>query len=1194
MAPTGKDSGAHGRRKSLSIFSKGALPSITHTNVDSEKFAESEQKDKKKTHRRGSIFGLGSSASLDLTPDIITRPATSENAESFKLRGRGGHKAKSSSIFGSMSRRSMLSIDDDDDRFMAVSGSPSEDCAVLSPAISLTKAVLHHGEVQTTSSMFRKKKEYLVLTDTHLIRFKSISKASEVFPSIPPTHGRASTTRHPSTASIGSLQDIQSNHSHSSGDGETRIPLEQIVSVYKIEDGRHFSTTEIVYLDEEYAGVGSIQLMMPDPKQADTWRTAICDATEQAKLLMAQPYPKRIVQYLIDIVSSANDYSPDHFQVFRVVRRAAIPRSGKSSAEDLQKLGASVFYMVIGINRIYMIPLPDYTSKFLVSKASRNIFGIVTLVAINVQHSDDRFELGFRMPLHPLTLLELAASGTRDIAVALFRALQFLRPTWLEHYIHYHGPSRLPDIAESSPYPADEEYGCFDRTLSAFCIAYNCDPTNIRYAVDWNVEDAPEFALFPPANTPQYTIFELLSVMRALRYNESFRSISFKDIDLHGLHGLHDTCGSELVDLANRGGIPISLVPALKPQERSLLYQEVQSLVLKSRQLRRLNFANCLPRRRPRDTFDEEGGAYEKDPGCEIVAAIMPVCRTGLTEVTWVILNGIELGETDFDDLLLSLGTPTSRFRAIECSHSGLNDRLIMQLLSHLERQSQTLEVINIADNPGRLQLDRFEVSMSRFTHIRKLDLSRITRTSGDEPLLSTEVMLTWRLEELIMNGITVNDMTLDAIAAYLTSDMSENLSVLQMDQCNLTGSHVALLMRAMTRTPGQARELQLHVSANRLEKGIDEIVTAMRENYGPTRLIIQMIEFTKEEYFKQLLEALRSNTIIRSLDISKASLPYDASPDTCDTLRLLFAENSTLEELDISGEHAHLEVTRFGIGLNHALTGLKDNTSLKVLRIEYQNLGLEGANTLASVLAENKGLTHIYCEHNDINLQGFTILVNAIAQNHTILHLPFMRHDQDESIKRIGDSMRDYRRNGSKESNIKSIQRRFTQLSIKSGKEKDPTPQDLDEVIRVLLGKWEEQGERLAVLLDRNMKIANGAEEYTIGGPGILDDDILRPTTALSDWGIFEHVMNNTTPKVELGNPVDEHSDGTIDLPPEDPDTSPDEILASQESPLLHKLDVGLPPILFGNPDSLLPEVPVSTGSLFEMEELSVFNMDK
>jgi hypothetical protein len=32
--------------------------------------------------------------------------------------------------------------------------------------------------------------------------------------------------------------------------------LGQIVTVYKVEDGRPFFTTEVVYLDEDYHGVG--------------------------------------------------------------------------------------------------------------------------------------------------------------------------------------------------------------------------------------------------------------------------------------------------------------------------------------------------------------------------------------------------------------------------------------------------------------------------------------------------------------------------------------------------------------------------------------------------------------------------------------------------------------------------------------------------------------------------------------------------------------------------------------------------------------------------------------------------------------------------------------------------------------------------------------------------------------------------
>lgn len=64
-----------------------------------------------------------------------------------------------------------------------------------------------------------------------------------------------------------------------------------------------------------------------------------------------------------------------------------------------------------------------------------------------------------------------------------------------------------------------------------------------------------------------------------------------------------------------------------------------------------MDFGGCLPRRRPKDNFDIEGQEVEKDPGCEIVAALLPLCRGRLTNVSWIILSGIELGETDLDDI---------------------------------------------------------------------------------------------------------------------------------------------------------------------------------------------------------------------------------------------------------------------------------------------------------------------------------------------------------------------------------------------------------------------------------------------------------------------------------------------------------------------------------------------------------------
>jgi hypothetical protein len=81
---------------------------------------------------------------------------------------------------------------------------------------------------------------------------------------------------------------------------------------------------------------------------------------------------------------------------------------------------------------------------------------------------------------------------------------------------------------------------------------------------------------------------------------------------------------------------------------------------------------------------------------------------------------------------------------------------------------------------------------------------------------------------------------------------------------------------------------------------------------------------------------------------------------------------------------------------------GLKKNRSLKVLKIEHQKLGLQGASTLASVLEGNNSLLEVYCDNNEINLQSFTVLVKGLRQNKNILHVPPMTHDREQSLARI------------------------------------------------------------------------------------------------------------------------------------------------------------------------------------------------
>jgi hypothetical protein len=412
MAPSGKEESTKSRRKSLNPFTRNSLPGLAHINTSignehtgfADGDSDTQKKERKKLGKRHSAFSIGPSTNHEVGPsqDGSLSPSNSNGSHSPRVRPRTLQKGRPTSIFGSLGKRSMTYVDEEEVDNFATSApeSPWED-GHQEWKTTLNKNVLYHGEVQTESGMFRKKKEYLVLTDSHLIRFKSQSRASEAFPSIPHAYGRAGGTRHLSTTSVGSLQEVQSNHSHTSAEGENRVPLSQIVTAYRVEDGRPFFTTEVVYLDEEYHGVGSIQLMLYDPTDADLWLSSIRGAAQKARLLQEEPFPARIIKYLVRILEGLHDYDPNHFQVFRVVRRAPLVKSGKSSSssDDLQKLAGTVFYMVIGINSIHLIPVPDFSDssrRLLVPKANRHTHGIVTLYRINMLSGDDRFELAFR------------------------------------------------------------------------------------------------------------------------------------------------------------------------------------------------------------------------------------------------------------------------------------------------------------------------------------------------------------------------------------------------------------------------------------------------------------------------------------------------------------------------------------------------------------------------------------------------------------------------------------------------------------------------------------------------------------------------------------------------------------------------------------------------------------------------------
>lgn len=1107
------------KRKSLSLFRPSVTPMTPIHDVQKPETPATLLKKRNPIP----LFSNGPSSSPTSTPPIIIpegsdlqRASSTSSTDRLLLRTRPRslQKARPSSLFGSL--RSLHSLQDEDENLARSSSIPSSLHSINSsgggPGAGFTvldiagSVVLHHGETQSTGSMFRKRSQYLVLTETHLVRFKSQNRASEMFPAIPASLGKSNSIRHSRISSSGSLHEL-----HASSESYYVVRLNHIVAIHKLDDGRPYFSIEIAHMDEETNHASAMTLQLNDPRESDLWLSCVRAAAEKARLIDPLPFTQNLIEYTARALEQERDYDPNQFHMFKVVQRAT-RSGGRSSSDDLAKLNSNICILAIGVYKIHLVPLPRLTRTASSTSLSDLIgasHGITTLTSLNMQSSDDTFQLNFRVPLRQSTVLYLASSCVTDIALWIRQAADFLRPEWLEQPFTWNVPQNLDN--ELLPVPSkDEDNACFDRTLTAYCAAYGLDTSKIRYLIDHQCEDAPAFQLLRPADPGRikYTLLELLAVMRALRYNETFTTISFASIDLNILHGIRDQQGWDHVPWTTRSGEPL-LIPQ---QENSwLLVQEVQALALKSRKLRRLDFSYSLTRKAQGDAVQEVG--------CGLCEALFPLCAKQLTNVDWIIMSGITLVDVDIDFFYAAAIEKSCHFRALDLGRCGLMDRSMNTVLQAISHQGATMESLDLSGNPARLDPDVLQQQTHGFGYLRKINLSNVCRTSGPYPLIAADILLAWKLEEIDFSGTALNEQSVDAISTYLRSSQSDTLRSLRLDQCQMTGSNLASLLNAMDRGVDMVRDLHLFVADNRLEQRHDMFVDVISRSITPSHMTIQMLEYSSEHYFGDLIGALSNNKSLKYLDLSKASLPVDASDKTCEALRRMFTKNKTLEVLDLSGEEAHLEVANFGIGLNHALTGLKNNDTLKILRIEHQRLGLRGASTLASVLEVNRGLREILCENNEINLQAFTVLVSSLAQNTSLLYLPLMDNDRAVSLKKIDrevDGLRESVAVLSTKATVKktlgaaiSTQRSFSSR-IHDRSRAAPQAYRNDREVMAVVGslsqQWDSESAKLQGYLMRNHNLAHGI---------VVEDHMPEPVDGLAVT--FGDTSLDLTPRAEV-----------------------------------------------------------------------------
>ncbi|KAI5803240.1 hypothetical protein EDC01DRAFT_628028 [Geopyxis carbonaria] len=1053
---TGGSVGHSRRRKSFAFFHR---PSVLH-NSDISPWA-SQDDISPKPRPKSALFGSSSD-----THEISTMLSTQS------LRSKGLTKTSTSrprSMFGSLKPYEITSP------MVESSASSSLESSYSGTAQPHDSVIVHSGEVVTGAGLLRRKKEYFVLTNRELLRYKSEQKANEAF-----GFGGINASVRPSSVATMMGDLIIEQH-------KLVTMMNQVVAVYHPGgDAEVDSSVQVDYFEGggvSSSGVpSSTVLVAASPTEAQLWIDRLRSVSLQARVESPPlAFPESTVEYIARRLESEKDYSPTHFQVFRVVQRSGKTTNRTNSIEDFQKMYSTICYLAIGIHKIHLVPYQRFTNQSItsISTVGTVSHAILNLTDLSLSHLDECFSLTFRSPCHNAQKWSLASADAPDIIQALRQSAEYLRPMWQIPPFSINIPESmkdepLPDI----PATPGDDLGGFDRTLSAYCTAYELDASNIVYAIQTDVEDSPRFVLYPPAHhrRHQYTDLEVLALLRTLRWNEWICSISFHGVSLQSLDRVYDNNGTEYEPRFLKGGRQINLKAG--QGQKSLLVHELRALALYNGKLRRLDFSDCM-KLRPESNNDEGAmipGLAEK--ACAIVEAIMPLCRRGLTNVDWLVLTGIELVEADLDWLVDAAASRLAHFRGIELARCALTERMLTVFLNALVTHENTLESLDLSGNPGRMHSPSLNNSMCYFPFLRKLNLSRLLRTSGVDAVLAAETLLRWRLEELNLSETKLNAESIDAIATYLASPRSDSLQHLALQQCGLTSKDVAVLMHSMKRSSKTPRSLHLYIGRNPLSQNASCFIECIRQGITPSHLTMQMVDYPKEEMFQELIRAFSVNNTLVYLDISKASLPYEAGEQTCAELGNMFARNTTLRELDISGEQAILESAsiRLGSGLVKSLARLAENTTLEVLRIELQALGTPGAMELASLIAKNKTLRQLYCEMNEIHLQGFTAMVNSMQKNTTLTYLPRMDRDRAEHVRCLKEKLFQpiCVTSGTQDKKVDKERKSSFRKGVK-GKKVSFSEDDalnlvgVEKSLMLLEEKWESEAQRLQGFLARN-----------------------------------------------------------------------------------------------------------------------------
>ncbi|KAI7830306.1 hypothetical protein BC939DRAFT_304790 [Gamsiella multidivaricata] len=816
--------------------------------------------------------------------------------------------------------------------------------------------------------LFRKdSKEYLMLTNSSLLKYKTMEKASKVFgnQSVWSSSSGHQILTPQQTSLISkehrmlSLNSIVGVHTYSPPGGDTQIIIEHLVSISSQPVTMHFT---------------------PAAEQVGPWLKELrqgCNyhAAQAGLILKGTRQRQWVVEKMQDdfiaLPTSVAENDPTALAAggmwrayFKSQRIKGVPVQENATSETKVVLENKVVVIAVGTSFVHFLPhnLGNGSSKDDM-KDERAIlqYPLLTVRTIQYKETDDTFTISFGTTLRQRTVvMTFASARAREIIIAIRARVESLR--WL-YPLSRKGVelSLSEDLARPIPVPSKEymvDLG-FDELLRAECYAIGVDRRNFN-----NIKiDGFVIAVGKVGDTPEtkrdYSPEEMKCLLRALRFNTTFKEISFHGISFGTLHK-----SKTLKDGTLRYGLRLD--------------QEFYELIMGNPQIRALDLHGC-----------------ELDTSTigSIGRAIKDAYPLGLRLESLDLFGNNASDGADVMTLAKGIVKHAGTLHALNVGNCQITGDGINQIMhafvANPDVASHLLETFSIQGNSeSKVNSFILDMFLKHSLRLETLNLSNLTSWSKS-PILMAESLANCggSLRCLDLSGMALHPTTLDQILTWISSPGCESLEQLKVEGCGLDGNQFANILDAVGQ--GGNDKIEIMAGRNLLSDGHDlpeSLVSILASGETAASLGLRQTCWS-EQALRQLFISLSQNFTLKRLDLYAVSLASSRDPDveTCKLLgQMLCSPTSRLEELYIQGEETAELTSRMGKNLWRSFEGLGNSRYLTKLDLRRNRFKDEGAMALAEALRVNQSLTWLDMDENDVTTDGFNAILSAFHQGGT------------------------------------------------------------------------------------------------------------------------------------------------------------------------------------------------------------------